>query len=110
MREIRLSGSEGGAEQTNAPFLPLSAGLFDADFLPLCPAAGIDGDGDAAFGDHLADDLGVVATGTAAVEDDRFTFTDGLHHLRFFAGESLIERLWIKQYRAFDVSEVVAER
>ena len=24
MREIRLSGSEGGAEQANAPFLPLS--------------------------------------------------------------------------------------
>ena len=25
MREIRLSGSEGGAGQTNVPFLPLSA-------------------------------------------------------------------------------------
>ena len=28
MREIRQSGSEGGAEQTNAPFLPLSIVSF----------------------------------------------------------------------------------
>ena len=31
MREIRLSGSEGGAEQTNAPFLPLSWGRWWSD-------------------------------------------------------------------------------
>jgi hypothetical protein len=28
MREIRQSGSEGGAVQTNAPFLPLSGDTF----------------------------------------------------------------------------------
>ena len=30
MREIRPSGSEGGAAQTNAPFLPLSRSLLPA--------------------------------------------------------------------------------
>jgi len=29
MREIRLSGSEGGAGQTNVPFLPLSGRVSD---------------------------------------------------------------------------------
>ena len=30
MREIRLSGSEGGAAQSNAPLLPLSQGMYSA--------------------------------------------------------------------------------
>jgi len=31
MREIRKSGSEGGAGQTNVPFLPLSGNIAAAD-------------------------------------------------------------------------------
>ena len=45
MREIRLSGSEGGAAQVNAPFLPLSFPTGDRVPFTACPEGNLSGVG-----------------------------------------------------------------